>query len=125
MITRRSFLKAVALAAAGTQTGLLCLSRWVRARGIYVLRPRPGVRYAQADANHLRYKCYPSRRAAIERLPHRGMSFRVVRRNVDLGGASREALFAGRKDLDFRVRADRRHLARLGVDIKQLEDALT
>ena len=86
------------------------------------MRPRAGVKYARADLNHMRFKFYPSREAAVARLPHRGLRFDLAELQLRVpAGVDAGRLFGGRKDLDIRVPADCLHMARLGVDIAHVK----
>jgi hypothetical protein len=69
---------------------------------------------------HMANKIFPSIAAARARRPHRGFLYGL--KSVPLprsliNGMDQYALFCNRKDFDQRVRADRHHWQRLGVDV--------
>jgi hypothetical protein len=87
---------------------------------VYKMVPLPGIKYDKAEMRHMANKIFPSVAAARARRPHRGFLYGLkpiaLPRSLT-NGMDQCALFCNRKDFDQRVRADRRHWQRLGVDV--------
>ena len=81
---------------------------------VFALRAIPGIKYSRADLNHFAHKIYPSQQAALDRLPHRGLRYRVEPIQMETH-CTLEQLFAGRKDIDTRVKSDQQHLRKFGL----------
>ena len=87
---------------------------------VYKMVPLPGLKYGKAEMAHMANKIFPSIEAARARRPHGGFLYGL--KTVPLpgslvGGIDAYTLFCNRKDFDQRVRTDRHHWQRLGVDV--------
>jgi hypothetical protein len=87
---------------------------------VFKMVPLPNCRYANADLPHMANKIFPSIEAARARRQHKAFFYGL--KQIDLprplvNGMDGYTLFCDRKDLDYRVRTDRRHWQRLGIDV--------
>ena len=87
---------------------------------VYKMVPLPSIKYDNAEMRHMANKIFPSVAAARARRPHRGFIYGLktvpLPRSL-INGTDQNTLFCSRKDFDQRVRADRRHWQRLGIDV--------
>ncbi len=95
---------------------------------VYKMVPLPGYRYYNADRGHMANKIFPSIEAARARRQHPAFFYGL--KQVELApslvnrvGAS--DFFGGRKDMDVRVAADRRHCQKLGIDVDNIFEVVT
>jgi len=126
-LTRRDF---IYLAGTGATAALLtppwratAAPVWLN---VWILTPRPacGYPYQRAHYGHFRHKIHPSLEAALSGRPHPGLVCDPQQLPLPFAGIDIDTLFGGRKDLDVRVRADVRHMKRLGIDVDALAQAL-
>ena len=115
-LTRRSFIATIGTA--GIAAGLV--GSWTVGRSRHTVQvvtfaPISSRVYRRADLGHMANKIYPDKASALARRPHAGFRAKLVYTTISLNQpASVEDLFAGRKDLDFRVASDMKRLKEFG-----------
>ncbi|MGD9873838.1 MAG: hypothetical protein AB7T27_06165 [Kiritimatiellia bacterium] len=121
---RRTFIKSISLAGIGA-IALKAGLPLTRSLSVYVQEPITGAKCSRAAAKHFRHKFYPSQLDATKHTPHPGCRFATARKDITVPiGINLESLFAGRKDLDLRVKSDIKHLAQLDCNVLDIEQQL-
>ena len=115
-LTRRSFIATIGTA--GIAAGLMSSFPIGRSRHtvrVVTFSPIAGRCYRRADLGHMANKIYPDKASALSRRPHAGFRAKLAYTTITVNEpVSAETLFAGRKDLDFRVASDMKRLQQFG-----------
>ena len=123
-ISRRAFVKIAGLGAVVLSLAPTLYKR-LQSIEVVVLRPLKDQKYSNAAKRHFANKIYPSKEAALQRLPHRGLRFQIETCRLHVSAdATTETLFQKRQDLDIRVVSDQQHMEMLGITEKEVKRLL-